>query len=162
MPDFVTAPPAGYFFWDGFAFPTAEGLLFHPDGPDKARPDRLFIADRADRFLLYLEKGFDALPHALTQRPDYQIRTVHGPGRALELCCPRQTDADSLHSGYFRVTLTPADQPSRSCSGSLSIAPPTPYAAGLARFSALHILFTGLQLQAQVPSAGEPSRLCPK
>ena len=161
MADTPCAPLAGYFFWVGFAFPAAEGLLFQADGPDTARPDRLFIAVRADRFLLYLEKGFDALPRALTERPDYQTRILQGPGRTLELCCPRQTGADSLHSGYFRVTLHPPGQPPRCCTGSLSIAPPTAYAAGLTRFSALQTLFRGLRLQAEFPSAGQPTRPCP-
>ena len=130
-----------WFFWNGFAFPRMEGVSYQPDGPDKDAPDRLFIADSRERFLLYLEKGFDTLPRELVTSDGYETCTKPLARCSLTLCCPAKKQSRPIHTGYFQLAFALPGGKSESCTGSLSIAPPMPYQTGLAAFSELHTLF---------------------
>ena len=136
-------PETDRLMFGGFSFPVLPTLNYQLDGPDKQNPDRLFIEDRERRFLLYLERdGLEQAPSA-AQKADYDTVTIFYHNRRLKLVFPLQKQCPGVSVGYFHVLL-PGDS-THPCTGSLCIAPPERYAAGLGKFTELHQLFAGLR-----------------
>ena len=132
------------FYWGGFAFPLLPTLDYQPDGPDRENPDRLFIADKKDRFRFYFEKNEEGISVEFPNDPDYEILEVVQGKKHLCLSYPMQKKERKKATGYFRIEIRDDSNHVDVCAGSLSISPPEPFFDGLRKYTDLYILFRGL------------------
>ena len=86
-----------YFRFRGLRFPVLPTLRYQADGPDKSRPDRLFIQHRG--FSLYFEAGYDTMD--LPEPPGYDTMVIRREDRRLVLRYPVENPGMTV--GYFRV-----------------------------------------------------------
>ena len=123
--------PSGQFRFRGLRFPMLPTLRYQADGPDKDRPDRLFIQHPA--FSLYFEAGYDTM--ALPEPPGYDTMVVEREDRQLVLRYPAEKPGVTV--GYFRVFR----RGEAMCCGDLRIE--GNFLEGLRQHEELGILFAG-------------------
>ena len=136
-----------YFFWTDVCFPVIPTLIYNADGPDKNQPDRLFIADRENRFILYFEKGYDGLAVFPCDDTSYKSFEFKLDEKELQLIYPSQMTNKTVSTGYFRITIRSDDGEAKNLAGSLSISKPENYIEGLENYSELYFLLKGLRIK---------------
>lgn len=125
----------------GFSIPVLQSLNYFSDGPDKERPDRLFIEDKRKRFLISLDADMECLNYAAADNNDYDTFELSISDKRLCFSYPLQKKHENIFMGYFRIDLTDGNDLVRICAGQLSIAPPQRYIDGLRNYSELYTLF---------------------
>ena len=131
--------------FNGFSFPVLISLNYQADGPDKKNPDRLFIEDRAGRFLFYFEAGTRKPEQMWDSLTDYETIEIHHRNKIMLLRYPLQKARPDVCVGYFRIQFAGECQPGPCCYGDLSIRRPKPYFEGLREYDDLYTLFAGLK-----------------
>ena len=126
-----------------FSFPILPSLTYQADGPDKENPDRLFIVDKEERFMLYSEARDDSTEDKLPSPPDCDTIEIVHHSKQLTLCYPLQQERPNISVGYFKIEFLSREN-IPSCYGDLSITLPEPYFDGIRKFTDLYILFVGL------------------
>ena len=122
------------FPFQGLFFPVLPTLHYQADGPDKAKPDRLFIQHRQGDFTLYFEAGYNTLD--LPEPPGYDTMVIRRDRRQLTLRYPAQNPGMTV--GYFRIYQDDAP----ICSGDLRIE--GDFLEGLRQHGELEALFSQL------------------
>ena len=126
--------------FNGFSFPIISYLEYLLDGPDKERPDRIFIKDPEDRFMFYFEAGNDELP--TLNDHDYQKIEVNQEGRRLDILYPEQIHTIKKQLGYFKIEFT---QSKRQCVGQLIINGLS-FLEGLRKYEEIFVILKNLNL----------------
>ena len=131
-----------WLWFGGFCFPVLPQLAYHADGPDKEKPDRLFIEDRSGRFLLYFEEGMTVPEQPLHLPADYGTVQIQAGNKNVTLFYPLQKEKPEVTVGYFSIRFS--ESPKRCC-GNLSIRLPVPYCIGVKEYRELHTLLRALR-----------------
>ena len=119
------------FLYRGLGFPVLPTLCYQADGPDKLRPDRLFIQRWDGAFSIYFEAGYDTMD--LPEPPGYDTMVVERGDRQLVLRYPAEKPGVTV--GYFRVFRDGAPM----CCGDLRIE--GDFLEGLRQHEELGVLF---------------------
>ena len=127
-----TSDGTAWLCFNGFCFPVLPQLIYHADGPDKKRPDRLFIEDRSGRFFLYFEEGMIVPEHPPQLPEDYGTVQIPVGNKQVILYYPLQKERPEVTAGYFSIQF-PGNPAAQRCCGNLNIClpllPAFPFAA---------------------------------
>ena len=129
--------------FNGFIFPEISSFSYSLDGPDKSLPDRLFIRDKSENFILTIEK--DGMNLLCENSSDYENFELKLSDRTLQFFYPAQKLHPKIKMGYFVITFF--DECHSKCSGQLNmISLGKSYIDNLLNYPDLIKLFQGIKV----------------
>ena len=133
----------GNIVFNGFCFPKISSLVYSLDGPDKLLPDRLFIQDKFENFIISIEKGTVNMP--CMNNPDYENFEIKLADRILRFCYPLPKGSPKIKMGYFTIIFT--NECNKDCYGQLNIiSTENSYMDTLLKYPELIALLQGLKV----------------